>query len=325
MNTRRRVVFALGTAALVVRTSFAQQASKAHRIGFLLAEAVSGQMSRLEALRAGLRDLGYIEGKNIVIEIRSADSNYDQLPLLAAELARLKVEVLVAFGAKAVAAARSATTSIPIVIPSTGDPVGRGLATSFSSPSGNIVGLDNMGREVYGKRLELLKEALPRLSRIALLINPAQPGSNAVKGTSAPAKSLNLHIQFFEARAQTDFGDVFASMGKARIEAVVVQQDTLFMSHATEIAQLAAKQRLPSTGTTEYAEAGGLIGYGAIDTELYRRAAHFVDRLLKGAKPSDLPIERATKFELVINTKTAKRLGITIPQSILLRANKIIE
>jgi putative ABC transport system substrate-binding protein len=303
----------------------AQQATQAPRVGFLLAESASGQAVRLDSLRSGLRDLGYADGKNVVIEVRSAEGHYERLPNLTAELLGLKVAVLVAFGAKAVAAAKDATTSVPIVVPSSGDPVASGFSTSFAAPSRNIVGSDNMGRDVNAKRLELLKEAIPGIRRVGVLINPANTTSSMVAVSTAAAKSLNVQIQVFEARTHKDLIDAFSTIAKSRNDAVLIQQDTLFISYAREIAGFAIKQRLPSSGMKEYAEAGGLFGYGASDAELYRRAAYFVDRLLKGTKPSALPFERATKFELVINLKTAKVLGMTIPQSVRLRADTVIE
>ncbi|HZY31029.1 MAG TPA: ABC transporter substrate-binding protein [Candidatus Methylomirabilis sp.] len=240
--------------------SFAQQPQgKIPRIGFLIAETLSGQASRVEALRAGLRDLGYVEGKGIAIEVRSADGNYDRLPELAAELTRLKVDVLVAFV-------------------------------------------------------------------VAYLLNPANATSALIlPGMRASAKSLKLELQPFEVRAPKEFGGTFSAMAKGRVDAVLVSTDTLFASSAKEIAELAAKQRLPTAGGKEFAEAGGLIGYGANDAELYRRGAYFVDRILKGAKPADLPVEQAMKFELVVNLKTAKALGLTIPQSVLIRADEVIQ
>ena len=304
----------------------AQQPGKVPRIGFLIAETLSGQASRVEALRAGLRDRGYVEGKSIAIEFRSADGNYDRLPELAAELARLKVDVLVAFGSKAVLAAKRATTTIPIVVPVIGDPVARGVVSSVARPGGNITGSATFAPEVAAKRLELLKEAVPRITRVAVLLNPATPAMEPlVQARRATAKALKLELQPFEVRAPKEFGRTFSAMANGRVDAVLVSTDTLFASNAREIADLAAKQRLPSAGGKEFAEAGGLIGYGANDAELYRRGAYFVDRILKGAKPADLPVEQATRFELVINLKTARALGLTIPQAVLIRADQVIQ
>jgi len=308
--------------------SFAQQPQeKVPRIGFLIAETLSGQASRVEALRAGLRDRGYVEGKNIAIELRPADGHYDRLPELAAELARLKVDVLVAFGIKAVVAARQATTTIPIVVPATtSDLVAMGLISSLARPGGNLTGSAMFGPETAAKLVELFKEAVPRITRVAVLLNPANAASGLIlQAMRATAESVKLELQPFEVRGPKEFGRTFSAMAKGRVDAIVVSQDTLFGANAKEIADLAARQRLPSAGNKEFAEAGGLIGNGASNAELYRRGAYFVDRILKGAKPGDLPIEQATRFELVINMKTAKALGIKIPQSILLRADKVIK
>ena len=326
LSTRRRIVFALLAGALAAPlTSFAQQPQgKIPRIGFLIAETLSGQASRVEALRAGLRDRGYAEGKNIAIEVRSADGMYDRLPELAGELARLKVDVLVAFGSKAVLAAKRATPTIPIVVPVIGDPVALGIVSSVARPGGNITGSATFGPEVSVKRLELLKEAVPRITRVAYPLNPANV-TRLGPGLRAAAKSLKLELHPFEVRAPEELGGTFSAMAKGHVDAVLVSTDTLFASNAREIADLGAAQRLPTAGSKEFAEAGGLIGYGANDAELYRRGAYFVDRILKGSKAGDLRIEQATRFELVINMKTAKLLGIKIPKSILIRADKVIE
>ena len=328
MNKRRKLLIALGSSALAVPlASFAQEHSaKIARIGFLIAEPLSGQASRAESLRAGLRDLGYIEGKNITIEIRSADGHYDRLPELAAELARLKVDVLVAFGAKAVLAAKRVTITIPIVIPSVSDPVALGLTRSLARPSGNITGSSMFGPEVAAKRVELLKEAVPRTTQVAALLNPANASSGpTLQAMRVTAKLLKMELQPFEVRAHKEIASTFSAMAKKRVTAIVVQQDTMFSANAKEIVELAEKNRLLSVGNKEFAEGGGLIGYGANDAELYRRGAYYVDKILKGAKPGDLPIEQPTKFELVVNGKTAKTLGIKLPQSILVRVDKLIE
>ncbi len=234
--------------------------------------------------------------------------------------------MLVAFGSKAVLAAKRATTTIPIVVPVIGDPVAVGAVSSVARPGGNITRSATFAPEVIAKRLELLKEAVPRTTRVAYLLNPANTTSALIlPSMRASAKSLKLELQPFEVRAPKEFGRTFSAMANGRVDAVLVSTDTLFASNAKEIADLVAAQRLPSTGGKEYAEAGGLIGYGANDAELYRRGAYFVDRILKGAKPADLPVEQATRFELVINMKTAKALGLTIPPSVLIRADQVIE
>jgi putative ABC transport system substrate-binding protein len=309
--------------------SLAQQPQgKVPRVGFLISEALSGQASRIEALRAGLRDRGYVEGKSIAIEIRSAEGNYDRLPGLAAELAGLKVDVLVAFGIKALAAASKATSTIPIVIPATSsDPVAMGLVSSLARPGGNVTGSTTFGPEIMAKRLELLKDVMPGMTRVAVLVNPANSSFGpTLKQMDIAAKSLKLSLVPFEVRARDEFDRVFAAMAKRRVDAMVIQDDTIFgEANANAIAKLAARQRLLAVGSNGFAEAGGTIGYGRTDAELYRRGAYFVDRILKGAKPGDLPIEQATRFELVINMKTAKALGIKIPQSVMLRADRAIE
>ena len=268
---------------------------------------------------------GYVEGKNIAVEIRTADGNYERLPELAAELVSLKVDVIVAFGTKAVSAAKRATTTIPIVDPVMADPVALGISSSLAHPGGNITGIAQFGPEAASKRVEFLREAVPRVTRVAVLSNPANPSSavdfNAIRDA---ANVLKLELQLLEARSQAEFRQAFSAMAQRRIEAIVVLTDTLFRSNAVEISDLAIKQRLPLAGPKEFAAAGGLIGYGYDPVELYRHAAYFVDRLLKGAKPGDLPIEQATKFDLVINLKTAKALGIKVPQSLLVRANDVI-
>jgi putative ABC transport system substrate-binding protein len=323
---RRRVLFALGVSALAAPiAAFAQQPGKIPRVGCLVSETVASQRSRLDALRAGLRDRGYVEGRNIVIEVRSADGKYDRLPSMAAELAGLKVDVIVAFGTKAVLAATAATTTIPIVDPVMGDPVALGLSTSFARPGGNITGSSSLGRESGSKRLELLKEAVPRITQVAFLFNPANPsGRQALDSMRATAEALKVELRPREVRTAQELATTFSAIAQQRIEAIVVSTDTLFQANAVEIAGLAAKQRLPSAGSKTFAAAGGLIGYGVDDAEMYRRAAYFVDRIVKGAKPDDLPIEQATKLELVINLKTAKALGLTLPQSLLVRASEAI-
>lgn len=329
MNTRRRIVLALLAGALAAPlASFAQQPQgTVPRIGFLISETLSSQARRVEALRSGLRDLGYVEGKSIAIEVRSADGRYDRLPELAAELTRLKVDVLVAFGIKAVVAAKHATTTIPIVVPATAsDLVAMGLISSLARPGGNITGSAMFGPETAAKQVELFKEAVPRITRVAVLLNPANAARGVIlQSMRATANSLKLELQPFEVRTPKEFGRTFSAMKRGRVDALAVSQDTLFGSNASEIADGAARQRLPSTGNKEFAEAGGLIGYGANNAELYRRGAYFVDRILKGTKPADLPVEGPTRFELVVNMKTAKALGIKIPQSILIRADKVIE
>ena len=323
---RRR--FLIGTGA-VIAAPFAlpiESRGNTPRVGFLISETLAGQASRIEALRAGLRDLGYVEGKNIVIELRPADGDYDRLPHLAAELVRLKVDVLVAFGGKAILAARQATTTIPIVAPTSGDPIAAGLTNSLARPSGNITGSAIFTPELSLKTLELLKEAIPSIKGTAWLFNPANPNNKrGLQDMREATATLKLELQPYEVRSPKDFAGAFRAMAKARVEGVGVGRDTLFQAHAKDIVALAAKHRLPLVGPREFAEKGFLIGYGQDDEAVYRRGAYFVDRILKGAKPADLPFERPTRFELLINLKTAKTLGITIPRGLLARADRVIE
>ena len=296
------------------------------RIGYLGAETASGETKRLDALRASLRDLGYVEGKNIVIESRWADGSYDRLPALAAELVRLKVDVMVTVGTKGVLGAKHATTTIPIVMQSSGDIVSLGLVASLARPGGNITGSTNVGRELGQKRLQLLKDAVPHMVEVGYLVNPENPafGPN-LQALWATAKSLKLQLQPFEARGSGDFERAFSEMAKRRVHAVLLQDDTSFGAHASEIADLAAKHRLPLAAGYSFAAAGALLSYGPNLRETDRRAAYFVDRILKGANPGDLPIEQPTKFELVIDARKAKALGIKIPRQLLVRADKVIE
>jgi putative tryptophan/tyrosine transport system substrate-binding protein len=326
MRDRRAFLGAVfGVVLSAPSTAFAQPPSpNLRRIGFLGSESASNEATRLETLRAGLRDLGYVEGKNIVIEIRLADGNYDRLPALAAELVGLKVSAIVTAGTKATLAAKRGTKTIPIVMSSAGDPLALGLVTNLARPRENLTGLTSFGSEVSAKQLEQLKEALPRITRVAFLVNPAEPPT-ALQAMEPVAKALKLELSIFEARAPSEFDGAFAAMAQRRADAVVVQVDTLFAANAKTIADFALKHRLPSAGNVAFAEAGGMIGSGANSIGGYRRAATYVDKILKGANPGDLPIEQATKFQLIINLKTARSLGITIPQSLRLRADDLIQ
>jgi putative ABC transport system substrate-binding protein len=281
------------------------------------------QATRLEVLRSALREQSYMEGRNIVIDVRWAGGQYDRLPALASELVALKVNVIVTSGTKAAIAAKNATATIPIVMGSTGDPVGLGFTTNLARPSGNVTGWTTAGHELGSKLVELLKEAVPRITQVAFLVNPADPPVY-LPAMQATGRSLKVTLPVFEARSPKEFDSAFAEIVRARSDAVVVQGDTLFGGNQQTIAQLALKHRLPSASALEqFAEAGGLITYGPDRLEGYRRAAVYVDKLLKGAKPGDLPIEQPSKFELVINTRTAKSLGVTLPQALQLRARLI--
>jgi putative ABC transport system substrate-binding protein len=322
----KRLAVALLTLALLAARFAEAQPAKVARIGFLAPTSASSNADRVEALRAGLRDFGYVEGKNIVIEFRWADERYDRLPDLAAELVRLNVDVIVTAGTPAIRAVKNATTTIPIVMATSGDPVGFGFVASLARPGGNITGSSIFAPELSAKRLELFKETLPRAQRVAVLLNP----DNSINERNLPAmertaRSLKVGLQRFEVRRPDEFKDVFSAIAKQRVDAVALPEDDFLNANRSGIAELVAKQRLPSIGRKEFAEAGGLIGYGVNFLDLYRQAATFVDKILRGAKPGDLPIEQPTKFELVINLKTAKALGLTIPQSVLARADEVIQ
>ena len=319
------IVLALAALSAPLSAS-AQQRAKVHRIGFLGAVSASGYAPQLEAFRQGLRDLGYVEGKNIVIEFRWAEGKYDRLPGLAAELVHLKVDVLVTHGTPGARAAKGATTTIPIVMAVTGDAVATGLVASIARPGGNLTGSTFFNPEVAAKRLELLKEAVPRITRVAVLLNPDNPVNGPVlKAIEATARSLKVEVPQFEARGPSDFESAFLAMAKRRADALVVIDDAMLIANARGVAELAAKKRLPSSGFKEFTEAGGLMAYAVNFLDTFRRAAVFVDKILKGAKPGDLPVEQSTRFELLINLKTAKALGLTIPKPVLVRADKLIE
>jgi putative tryptophan/tyrosine transport system substrate-binding protein len=328
MNNRRKLLVALGVGALATPlTAFAQQKGKVWRIGFLGTASASGYAGRVDALRAGLRDLGYVEGKNIVIEFRWAEGKYERLPELAAELVRLKVEIIVAQGTPGILAAKNATTTIPIVMPASADPVAVGLVASLARPGGNVTGMTGFGPEGAAKRLELLKDALPRTRLVAVLLHPDNPVGMKVTfpAMEVTAKSLKLELQQFLVRGLGEFDSAFAAMAKRRVDAVVSTDDPVLVANAVAIAKLAVKMRLPLVGIPEFAEAGSLLAYGVNRLDLFRRAAYFVDKIIKGTKPGDIPVEQATRFETVVNLKTAKALGVTIPQSFLLRTDRVIE
>jgi ABC-type uncharacterized transport system substrate-binding protein len=326
--TTRREFLVAGSAGLCVlaapRAPFAeQQPAKIRRVGFLGPTTASGTARWVEALREGLRDLGYVEGKNIVIDFRWAEGKYERLPELAAELVRLKVDVIVTHGV-GTSAAKAATTTIPIVMALSGDPVGTGRVASLARPGGNVTGMAGINPEVAAKRLELLKDAFPRTRQVAVLLNPDSPGIS-LPAMEAAAKSLKLELHQFEARGPGDFDSAFAAMAKRRVDAVVIVDEPVLTTNSGVIANLVAKMRPHAVGGTEFAEAGGLMAYGPNRREMFRRAAYFVDRILKGAKPGELPVEQATKFEVILNLKTARALNITFPQALLVRADRVIE
>ena len=302
----------------------AQQPGKIPRIGFLAGGSVASWASLAEAFRQGLQEVGYVEGKNIIIEYRYAESRLERFPGLAAELVRLKVDIIVTSGRAATDAAKQATSTIPIVMAATGNPVGSGFVASLARPGGNITGLTTVRGELTGKRLELLKETASKVSRVAVFWAP--PNDPNPKNTEAAARSLGLELQLLEVRGPEGLERAFRAATKERAQALVVLRNPAVFNQLKRISQLAMKSRLPAIyDDREFVEAGGLMSYGTNHADLYRRAATYVDKILKGAKPSDLPVEQPMKFELVINLKTAKTLGLTIPQSILLRTDQVIE
>ena len=305
----------------------AQQPKKVARIGFLGASSASVLAARIEAFRQGLRDLGYVEGKNIVIEWRSAEGKLDRLPALAAELVRLKVDVIVTTGPAPTRPAKEATSTIPIVMAFDNDPVGNGFVASLARPGGNITGLSTLAPEISGKQLEVLKEIVPRLSRVAVLGSSTTPGNaQSLKETELAAGAFGVKVQYLDVRDPKDIDTAFRATGKGRADAILVLTSPVFNPYRTEIADLAVKNRLPAIySTPEFVEDGGLMTYGVSLTDLYRRAATYVDKILKGAKPADLPVEQPKKFEFIINLKAAKQIGLTIPPNVLVRADKVIK
>ena len=307
----------------------AQPAGKVPRIGFLVAASASDSAyaGLIEAFRQGLRDLGYVEGRNIVIEYRYADGKYERLPALAAELARLKVAVIVSHGTPGPLAAKQATSAIPIIMTSAGDPVGSGLVSSLARPGGSVTGLCLLVPELGGKRLQLLKEILPGLTRVAVLWNAANPYAPLVaRETEATATTLGIQLQSLVVRGPDDFEGALAAATTGRAGALTVVEDPLTITKRKQIVDFAARSRLPAIyGVKEFVDAGGLMSYGVHLGDLWRRAATYVDKILKGAKPADLPVQQPTKFEFVINLKTAKALGLTIPQSVLQRADEVVQ
>jgi ABC-type uncharacterized transport system substrate-binding protein len=327
---RRTVVCLLSTVLLLtVSLAQAQQPKKVPRIGYLSATDPAGEATRSEAIRRALRELGHIEGQNIAIEYRYTQGKVDRAPELAGELVRLKVDIIVVSGGPVwVRAAKNATKTIPIVMLGSGtDPVVEGFIESLARPGGNVTGLTLLGGELGGKRMELLKEAVPKLARVAVLYNPAVPvGLFQVKEVLPDAaRALGLTFQPWEVRATDDFERVFAAISKWRADGLYGAGGALTNADRKRITGFALKSRLPSIGGTRaFVDAGGLMSYGADQEESYRRVAYYLDRILKGTKPADLPVERPTKFELMFNLKTAKQIGLTIPQSMLYRADKVI-
>ena len=326
----RRAFLAAGAVFLAAPVAAeAQQAAKVYRIGYLAQGSGSGAASLrpLEGFRQGLRELGWVEGQNIVIEYRYADGQIERLSGLADELVRLKVDVIAASPTGAAIAARNASRTIPIVGMSLTEPVELGLVASLARPGGNVTGVTyGVDTDIFGKQLGLLREAVPTVRRVAVLSNPSPAQPLIIRNVKAAARSLGLQLQLVEARGPREFEGAFAAMAKEHAGALLVVGDSMFFLHRSRLADLAVKNGLPSMSTqTQWVEAGGLMSYAASLPDLYRRAATYVDKILKGAKPADLPIEQPTKFDLVINLKTAKALGLTIPPALLLRADQVME
>jgi putative tryptophan/tyrosine transport system substrate-binding protein len=324
---RRAFVTGLGAVLAAPRAAEAQQAAKISRIGYL---ATNRTPHFQEAFRQGLRDLGYVEGRNLVIEDRNAEGKPERLPALAAELVALKVDVIVASGTPAALTTKQATTTLPIVFTAIADAVTSRLVTSLAHPAGNVTGLSVLAPELVGKCLEHLKQAIPAVSRVAALWQPGAVGERTEKDTlkeaEVAARALGVRLQFAEARRPADIDRAFSEMTRARADALTVLTSTMLFGERRRLVDLAAKNRLPTVYPwREAVDAGGLMAYGPDLADLVRRVATYVDKILKGAKPADLPVEQPTKFELVINLKTAKQIGLTIPPTVLARADKVIK
>ena len=300
---------------------------KVPRIGYLGANSPAANVERIEAFRQGLLELGYVEGKNIVIEWRSAEGTLDHLPALAAELVRLKVDVIVTGGSPTTRAAQEATATIPIVMAQDGDPVGNGFVASLARPGGNITGLSSLFSELGRKRLELLKEIIPRLSHVAVLGTSTIPANaSQLRETDLAAGVFGVKLQYLDVLDPKDIEPAFRAARNARVDAVLLLVSNVLNSRRTQIADLAVRNRLPAIyGQQEYVKAGGLMAYNVSTADLWRRSATYVDKILKGRKPADLPVEQPTKFEFIINLNAAKQIGLTIPASVLTRADQVIE
>ncbi len=317
----------LTTLVLITTSVEAQQPAKMPRIGFLLDTPVSSFTARSEAFRQGLRELGYIEGKNIVIEWRSAEGKIERRRELATELVRLKVDVIVSAGPTVTRALKEATSTIPIVMSQDPDPVGSGFVATLARPGGNITGLASLSSENSGKQLDLMKEIVPRLSHVAIVGNSTNPGdAQALRETVLAAGPSEVYLRYLDVLDSKDIETVFQTAAKGHADAVIVLGNPILNAHREQIVELAVKHRLPATyARPEYIESGGLMYYGTSYNDLLRRSASYIDKILKGAKPADLPVQQATKFEFIINLKAAKQIGLTIPNRVLERANKVIK
>jgi putative ABC transport system substrate-binding protein len=327
--TRQNIFVWLLTTILLTAafSAEAQQPKNLPTIGLLIAGSAASEVSRIEAFRQGLRERGYVDGKNVAVEYRYAEGKLDSLSSLAAELVRLKVDVIVTAGPTATHAAKKATNVIPVVMAQVNDPVGDGFVANLARPGGNITGLSAMGPELSGKQLELLKEIIPRLSRVAVLGTSTQPGTTqALNETKLSSRALGVQLQFLDAKSYEEIEVAFRSVSKTHADALLVLSGPTFLLERHAIIELAAKNRLPAMYfAREFVEDGGLMTYAANVTELWRRAAAYVDKILKGAKPADLPVEQPRKFEFVINLKAAKQIGLTIPPNVLARADRVIK
>jgi putative tryptophan/tyrosine transport system substrate-binding protein len=327
MIKRKGFFWSLATILLTtISDADAQQLKEVPRVAYLAAGTASSQASQLEEFRQGLRELRYIEGKNIIIEPRYAEGKLDRLSALAAELVGLKVDVIVTAGPTATRPAKEATTKIPIVMAFDSDPVGSGFVASLAHPGGNITGLSSISAELNGKRLELLKETVPRLSRVAVLGTSTNPGNaQALKETELAAGAFGVKIQYLDVKDPKDIETAFRAARKERADALLVLNSPIFPSHRTQMTEFAVKNRLPVISfSPAFVDGGGLMSYGVRTADLFRRAAVYVDKILKGTKPADLPVEQPTKFEFVINLKAAKQIGLTIPPNVLARADRVI-
>ena len=333
MNNRRKLVIALGAGALALPlTSFAllaQPHTRFWRLGFPALRRVTSLSDDgvYGGLLTGLRDLGYIEGSNLIVELRSADGRVERLPLLAAQLVQAKVDVIVTSGSQATAAAQQATRLLPVVMGTVSDPVGSGFVKTLARPGGNITGLSNLGSDISGKHFELLREIVPKVSRVAVLVNSSNSSKQqAIKGIDAACRSVNVKMMPFEAETPQEIDVAFELMARQRCEALIVSLDAFFSQQRRQFAELTLKYRLPSIfAMREHVEAGGLMSYGQNVSDNFRRAATYVDKIFKGVKAGDLPIEHSTILELYINRKTARALGLTIPPSLLIGTDKVIE
>jgi len=304
----------------------AQQLTKIPRIGYLTTPSLSANATRIEAFVQGLRELGYVEGKNIVVEWRSAEGKLDGVAALAAELVRLKVDLIVSGGPQSTRAAKAATITIPIVMAFDNDPVGNGFVASLARPGSNITGLSTLYPEISGKQLELLKEIIPRLARVAVFGNSTHPGNaQALKEMQLAAGALSVQLQHSDVRDVKDIETAYRAANKERVDAVLVLENAVLTSHRKQLVDFAVTSRLPAIyPQSEFMEAGGLIYYGTNTPDLFRRAATYVDKILKGTKPADLPVEQPIKFEFIVNLKAAKQIGLTIPPNVLVRADRVI-